>query len=227
MGLGARLRQVKRAGGFVALTAGVTPAFFIHRARVPASELESVRQLWARRWARALIGLFDVETVIEGNVPPPTRPGERGRLIVSNHRSAIDIGVLLATFGGRIVSRADLGRWPLVGAAARHAGTVFVDRTSAKSGAATIRVSSRARRSRSSPKGRPSTATRSDPSTAARSSRPSEQERRSSRSASRTRAGPARRSSTRRSWRTSHAWRRARRRGWSCAPANRSCRKDG
>jgi 1-acyl-sn-glycerol-3-phosphate acyltransferase len=48
--------------------------------------------------------------------------------------------VLLATFGGTMVSRADLARWPLVGAAARAVGTVFVDRASAKSGAATIRA---------------------------------------------------------------------------------------
>jgi 1-acyl-sn-glycerol-3-phosphate acyltransferase len=38
-----------------------------------------------------------------------------------------------------MVSRADLAKWPVVGAAARSVGTVFVDRTSALSGAATIR----------------------------------------------------------------------------------------
>lgn len=38
-----------------------------------------------------------------------------------------------------MVSRADLASWPVVGAAARAVGTVFVDRSSAKSGAATIR----------------------------------------------------------------------------------------
>src|SRR5205085_450828 len=91
-------------------------------------------------WARALLSLFSIECVVKGAVPPPTRKGERGRLIVSNHRSAIDIGVLLATFGGTMVSRDDLARWPLIGAAARSVGTVFVDRASAKSGAATIRM---------------------------------------------------------------------------------------
>ena len=59
---------------------------------------------------------------------------------MTNHRSAIDIGVVLATFGGTMVSRADLASWPVVGAAARAVGTVFVDRSSAKSGAATIRA---------------------------------------------------------------------------------------
>jgi len=62
------------------------------------------------------------------------------RLVVTNHRSAIDIGVVLSLFGGTMVSRADLATWPVVGAAARAVGTVFVDRANAKSGAATIRA---------------------------------------------------------------------------------------
>jgi lyso-ornithine lipid O-acyltransferase len=60
-------------------------------------------------------------------------------LVVSNHRSAIDIGILLSTFGGVMVSRADLSTWPLIGPAARKTGTLFVDRSSSRSGASTIR----------------------------------------------------------------------------------------
>jgi len=59
---------------------------------------------------------------------------------VSNHRSASDIGVLLRTFGGHMVSRSDLAAWPLIGAAARKVGTVFVDRASTTSGASAIRT---------------------------------------------------------------------------------------
>ena len=39
-----------------------------------------------------------------------------------------------------MVSRADLSQWPLIGLAGRKLGTVFVDRTSTRSGAATIRT---------------------------------------------------------------------------------------
>jgi 1-acyl-sn-glycerol-3-phosphate acyltransferase len=39
-----------------------------------------------------------------------------------------------------MVSRADLARWPLVGAAARAVGTVFVDRADAASGAGAVRA---------------------------------------------------------------------------------------
>jgi lyso-ornithine lipid O-acyltransferase len=138
--VGSRARQVWRTSGFVAATSAMLPAYLAHSARVPPEQRDTVRELWVRRWASALLALFRIEVVTSGNVPPPTRRGERGRLIVANHRSAIDIGVLLATFGGRMVSRADLAGWPLVGAAARSVGTVFVDRTSTRSGAATIRA---------------------------------------------------------------------------------------
>src|SRR5688500_9036315 len=115
------------------------PVYLAHYNKVPVEEKETVRHLWVRRWARALLSLFSVECAVKGAVPRTTRRCERGRLIVSNDRSTIDIGVLLATFGGTMVSRSDLAEWPVVGAAARAVGTVFVDRSNAESGAATIR----------------------------------------------------------------------------------------
>jgi 1-acyl-sn-glycerol-3-phosphate acyltransferase len=135
-----RVRQAYRASGFVATTATLLPLFLSHQRRASESDRDLVRDLWVRRWARSLLGLFSVDVIVRGAVPPMTRQGERGRLIVANHRSAIDIGVMLATFGGTMVSRADIATWPVVGLAARSVGTVFVDRTSAKSGAATIRL---------------------------------------------------------------------------------------
>ncbi len=135
-----RARQAYRASGFLATTATMLPLFVSHQRRVPDAEKDLIRDLWVRRWASALMRLFAVEILVKGSVLPPTRRGQRGRLIVANHRSALDIGVLLATFGGTMVSRADVASWPVVGPAARAAGTVFVDRSSAKSGAATIRA---------------------------------------------------------------------------------------
>jgi lyso-ornithine lipid O-acyltransferase len=136
----AHARQAVRAAGFATLTAGMLPLFLAHHRRAAAEDKDTVRHLWVRRWARALLDLFAIEVVVRGRVPPPTRKGEPGRLIVANHRSAIDIGVLLATFGGTMLSRADLADWPIVGPAARAVGTVFVDRTNARSGAEAIRT---------------------------------------------------------------------------------------
>jgi lyso-ornithine lipid O-acyltransferase len=135
-----RARQGYRATGFALTTATMLPLFLSHQRASAENDRATVRELWVRRWASALLRLFSVEVDISGSVPPPTREGERGRLIVANHRSAIDIGVVLATFGGTMVSRADLATWPIVGAAARATGTIFVDRGSANSRAATIRA---------------------------------------------------------------------------------------
>lgn len=141
-----RARQAARAAGFVGLTAAMLPPFLARMSTVSDADRQAVRDAWVGRWARSLLALFAIEVVVDGTIPPPTSAAPlgagrgRGRLVVTNHRSAIDIGVVLALFGGTMVSRADLAGWPVVGAAARAVGTVFVDRSSAKSGAATIRA---------------------------------------------------------------------------------------
>ena len=134
-----RVRQVTRASGFLGLTALMLPPFLARMGATSDADRAAVRDAWVGRWARALLRLFAIEVVTDGIVPPPTQGHGRGRLVVTNHRSAIDIGVVLSTFGGTMVSRADLATWPVLGPAARAVGTVFVDRSSAKSGAATIR----------------------------------------------------------------------------------------
>ncbi len=139
-----RLRQVGRAGGFVLVTAAMLPPFVLHlRATADGPPKDHVRDAWVKAWARTLLRIFGVEVQVRGSVPPETASGAsgaKGRVIVANHRSALDIGVLLSTFGGTMVSRADLARWPLVGAAARSVGTIFVERTKIESGAAVVRT---------------------------------------------------------------------------------------
>ena len=129
-----RLRKIVRAGGFAGITAGMLPPYLLRHA-LAGPKREEVRDRWVRRWSQALLDLFAVRVEVLGRTAP-----RRGRLVVANHRSTIDIAILLSTFGGRMVSRADVAGWPIVGAAARAVGTVFVDRQSATSGATTIRA---------------------------------------------------------------------------------------
>lgn len=131
-----RLRQATRAVGFVGFTGLLIPIFVTRDRLTSAARRDEVRDRWVKRWAGGLLSLFAVEPE-PLNVPP--KLAGRGRLIVSNHRSALDIGVLLRTFGGRMVSKADLSGWPVIGPAARSVGTVFVERGDAKSGASAIR----------------------------------------------------------------------------------------
>jgi 1-acyl-sn-glycerol-3-phosphate acyltransferase len=133
------VRRAVRGAGFAAITAAMLAPFAARVAMTPeGGAREALRDRWVRRWADALLALFAIDVEVCGHVPPGA--SERGRLVVANHRSTIDIAVLLRTFGGQMVSRADVSEWPLVGAAARSVGTIFVDRANASSGANTIRT---------------------------------------------------------------------------------------
>jgi 1-acyl-sn-glycerol-3-phosphate acyltransferase len=119
-----------------ATTGVMLPAFLARMAVAPEGERGAVRDRWVRLWSRTLLETFGVRALIHG-APPE---GGRGRLVVANHRSTADILLLLGVFGGAMVSRADVAGWPLIGAAARAVGTVFVDRSSAFSGATAVRA---------------------------------------------------------------------------------------
>lgn len=137
-GAGARraIRRTARIAGFGTVTAALLPGFLAQRAAARPSEHDVVRDRWVGAWASALLGVFGVRVLARGPMPAHGR----GHLVVANHRSTADILVLLRAFGGRMVSRADLAGWPLVGPAARAVGTVFVDRSDALSGATAIRA---------------------------------------------------------------------------------------
>jgi 1-acyl-sn-glycerol-3-phosphate acyltransferase len=96
---------------------------------------EERREAYVRAWARILTRALGVEVVREGDVPRIDKPN----LVVSNHRSTIDIFLMLSHFGGHLLARGDMEQWPVIGKMAQMAGTLFVDRADANSGAASIR----------------------------------------------------------------------------------------
>jgi lyso-ornithine lipid O-acyltransferase len=134
------IRRVARVAGFGALTAVMLPAFLARDAVASETEggakRDARRDAWVGAWASTLLRIFGVGVRSRG--PAPIHG--RGHLVVSNHRSAADVLVLLRAFGGHMVSRADLAQWPIVGPAARAVGTVFVDRADAVSGATAVRA---------------------------------------------------------------------------------------
>jgi 1-acyl-sn-glycerol-3-phosphate acyltransferase len=133
------LRKAARAGGFAALTSSMLVGFVTRRAIEPRATHDVVRDEWVARWCSAMLRLFAIDVEVVGSGARSSQ-ATRGRLVVSNHRSTIDIALLLRTFGGHIVSRGDLASWPILGPAARAVGTIFVDRGNAKSGADAIRT---------------------------------------------------------------------------------------
>jgi len=129
------VRKAGRAAGFLGLTvvSGVGVAVGLRVAS--GAHKWAVRDRVTADWSKGLLKLFGVELVLGGAAPGSPGVGRgQGRVVVANHRSIIDIAVLLSTFGGAVLSRADLATWPIMGPAARAAGTIFVDRGDRASG---------------------------------------------------------------------------------------------
>lgn len=83
------------------------------------------RELRVQDWSARLLACLGVKLVVEGEaaVPGPL-------LLVANHISWLDITALHAARFCRFVSKADVARWPLIGALASGVGTLFIERAS-------------------------------------------------------------------------------------------------
>lgn len=133
-GLPLALSRSMAFGAYTLFSIGRVEAHWCAR---PKSEREAIFDRHLQRWCRSLLALFGIELELEGRQP---QPSPCARLILSNHRSPLDIAILLALFPeGYIVSRHDVADWPIVGAAARRARVLYVDRARVGSGAGVIR----------------------------------------------------------------------------------------
>lgn len=137
--LSQRARAAIRKTGFGAYTASALALIDRGIKQTSEADLPAFRRLWRFRVAGTLVKLMGV-TVHKGD-PHRVLSGEppRGRLIVSNHRTGLDIGVLVSMFDGIFLSRADVKDWKVLGPLSVHAQTIFVDRDSGSSGARAIR----------------------------------------------------------------------------------------
>jgi len=130
------LRSGARASAMLAWSFGVTQGAVLYLKTVPAERALGTRERLVQRWASGLLRVFGVQVTVVGPLPPTAR---RARLVVANHRSPLDILLMLKHVGGCVLSRADVERWPVLGQAAREGGTIFVDRHDARSGVKAIR----------------------------------------------------------------------------------------
>ena len=83
------------------------------------------RALRVQVWSRAMLAHLGIRLQVEGEA---TLPGPL--LLVANHISWLDITSLHAARFCRFVSKADVARWPLIGALASGVGTLFIQRES-------------------------------------------------------------------------------------------------
>lgn len=136
-----RVLQGARAAGTIGWTAAMLAAVESHKAidrRIAGGHgQDPIFDRYMRTWTAGLQRMLGVDLRIVPGLPPPARGA---RMVVANHRSALDIPILLTQFGGSVLARGDMEAWPLLGLAAQKAQTIFVDRESSRSGAQAIRA---------------------------------------------------------------------------------------
>jgi lyso-ornithine lipid O-acyltransferase len=118
------------------LTLGMLTGVRAHQRLVAEQDRYDTYQRWMKQWANGLLRIFGVHAEVLD--PPPQAAG--ARLVVANHRSPLDILLVLRQFGGVVLSRDDLANWPVLGPAARSAETIFVDRKDIRSGVVAART---------------------------------------------------------------------------------------
>ena len=117
-------------------TAGITNVAYMRFTLSRHAHRPELVERWVKRWAAGLLGVFGVEQHWASALPAPRT---RGRLVVANHRSPLDILLMLQHFGGSVLARHDLEHWPVMGRAATYGGTIYVNRQDPKSGVRAIR----------------------------------------------------------------------------------------
>lgn len=80
-----------------------------------------------RWWSRCLVRVFGIRAVAHGT------PAPGGVLLVSNHRSWLDIELIHAFRMACFVAKSEIERWPMVGWLASQAGTIYHRRGSTES----------------------------------------------------------------------------------------------
>ncbi|MGW8354679.1 lysophospholipid acyltransferase family protein [Streptomyces wedmorensis] len=87
-----------------------------------------------RTWVRAVVRAFGVRVRYEG-----TAPATGPLLVVANHVSWLDIPLVAALLPGRMVAKAEVRGWPVLGVLAALGGTLFLDRDGLRALPGTVR----------------------------------------------------------------------------------------
>ena len=113
-------RSARRMRRLLSLAAAVAAALWDYH-ELPRQATRLARAEWLQRTFQRGLRAIEVQLAVEGTLP-------RSGMMVSNHLSYLDIGVVSAAVACVFVSKAEVGGWPLFGRYASGAGTVYVQR---------------------------------------------------------------------------------------------------
>lgn len=126
---------IDRALAFVKLArlmAALVRAGWILSMRFPRMGRDD-RLAQRQRWAQSVLAILDVDVRCTGSTTAPS-----AALVVANHLSWLDILVIQSVTPGVFVAKAEVRRWPLIGAVAQACATIFVQRSSTRSARAMV-----------------------------------------------------------------------------------------
>jgi 1-acyl-sn-glycerol-3-phosphate acyltransferase len=112
-----------RLAGLIGLSAALAASLFATAWLIPRARRGRWRTAFQGAWARGACAILGIRVEVVGNVPAGGM-----QLAVSNHLGYVDILVLGSVLPAAFVSKAEVGRWPLIGILADLAGTEFVER---------------------------------------------------------------------------------------------------
>lgn len=103
-----------------------------HARRLNRSAQAEQRAQAVQRWARRALQILRIELQVQGSL------ADGPLLLVANHISWLDILVLHAGGYCRFVSKAEVGRWPVLRHLANVAGTLYLERGSRRDALRTV-----------------------------------------------------------------------------------------
>jgi 1-acyl-sn-glycerol-3-phosphate acyltransferase len=95
---------------------------------------QTARNRALRRWSRLLLAVCGTRLRVTGTplTDEVARTGiaarSRGRLVLANHVSWIDVYAINAAVPSRFVAKAEIGDWPLIGTLVTLTGTLYIER---------------------------------------------------------------------------------------------------
>lgn len=87
-----------------------------------------------RGWSRLLLAACGARLRVTGLPLPPglagtgVEPGSRGRILLANHISWLDVFAVHAAVPSRFVAKAEIRGWPLLGTLVTLVGTLYIER---------------------------------------------------------------------------------------------------
>jgi 1-acyl-sn-glycerol-3-phosphate acyltransferase len=123
-------RALRRAVALAVALAACVVSYWLLRIRCRITLVQ--RAGWLHGAACGVLRACDIRATVHGQ--PPTHG-----LVVANHLSYLDIVIISSVMPCFFVSKAEIGRWPYFGRAARTGGTMFINRGSRASTVEVVR----------------------------------------------------------------------------------------